>query len=288
MLSNLGIEYRTRHRDVRQGWIGIQCPDCGRGNEFYLGIHTDSLAANCWRCGPMKLYPILRGAGATRRALASLFKYRNATHSPDDGKYASRGKLRPPPAVPLRDAPRSFNRYLLHRGMNPTEIGDLWGVQAILPPHKKQWRLYIPVTYHGHTVSWTTRSINPDCPHNLRYISAAPDEEVVNLQSILYGMDYCTHSIVIVEGPTDAWAIGPGAAATLGMVVSPSQAALIASYPHRIIAFDNSPQAQRRARALKRRLEELPGRTSLFTFKGKDAATTESSDIQTLRKMLNE
>src|SRR5690606_25942167 len=117
LLTDLQVPYRTRHRDVRQGWLGISCPECGRANEFYLGINMNSLAANCWRCGPKKLYPILRAFGATKQALATLYRFRNVAPNPFDEKELSRGKYKPPASIPLSDAPRIFSRYVNHRGM---------------------------------------------------------------------------------------------------------------------------------------------------------------------------
>jgi hypothetical protein len=285
VLANFGVDYKIRHRDVRVGWIGIVCPFCGKGTEYYMGLNTESLAANCWRCGTHKIGDVLRPLGVTKQALAGLFRDRSATQSPYDGKEVSHGAYNPPACVPLSDAPRAFARYLKSRNLDPDAIAELWGVQAIVPPSKYRWRLFIPVTYQDQSGSWTTRSINPECPHNLRYLSAPPEREAVHLTTILYGADYChNHAAIVVEGPTDLWAIGPGAISTLGMGITSRQLSRIARFPVRVVAFDNEPKAQKRADTLCRKLAEYPGQTIRYVFTGNDAASSPRKEINRLRR----
>src|SRR5690606_9825552 len=195
---------------------------------YYLGINTRSLGANCWRCGPHPIKEILQSLGASKQALARLFRgMHDAPERPTDRRKAT-GQYRPPRSVPLHEAPPVFRKYLKRRNLNPEEVAELWGVQAIPPPTKYNWRLFITVVYHGRAISWTTRSIDPDCPHSLRYLSSPPERELQPIQSVVYGKDYCQHAIIVVEGPVDAWRIGPGAVATFGLTLSSSQISQIA------------------------------------------------------------
>lgn len=284
LLQTLNVDYKTRHRDVRQGWLGLICPHCGKPGEYYLGVHTETLAANCWRCGKHRISDILRAFGASKQALASLFRDRQAVYRPDMGKQVVTGQYRPPQSVMLAEAPVAFRRYLERRLLDPEEIAELWGVQAVPPPSKYEWRLLIPAFTHGKPVSWTTRSINRDCPHSLRYLAASTDREMFPIRSLLYGADYCEHAIIVVEGPVDAWKIGPGAISTLGLTLSDKQIAAISKYPVRVIAFDNEDKPQKRAKALARRLSEHPGHTDVYRFSGKDAASSPRREIKSLRK----
>ena len=77
------------------------------------------------------------------------------------------------------------------------------------------WRLFIPIHSHGRPISWTTRSIGTK--DKKKYITASPAEEAAPHKQTLYGLDYCRHTVIVVEGPLDAWNIGPGAAATYGL-----------------------------------------------------------------------
>lgn len=287
ILDKYGIEYKNRHRDVRSGWIGIVCPYCGRPGEYYLGINLQSLTGNCWRCGPHKLRDIFQTLKIPKQASATLWRNRETVQYPYPTKERSTGQYRPPRCVDISDAPTAFSRYLQKRKLDPIEVAELWGVQAIPPPYKYNWRLFIPVTQNDRPVSWTTRSINTDCPHNLRYLTSPPDREQVPIRSLLYGSDYCQHAVIVTEGPADAWSIGPGATATLGMTLDDQQIAAIARFPIRVIAFDNENRAQRRADKLCRRLAEFPGKTQRYEFRGKDANTASKKEIKSLRKVLS-
>src|SRR5260370_26008807 len=114
------------------------------------------------------------------------------------------------------------------------------------------WRLYIHITYRDKTVSWTTRSLSDK--HERRYISSSSSTEALPSKSLLYGEDYCKHSIVVVEGPLDVWTIGEGAVATLGTNYTRKQLEKIAKYPYRTIAYDDEPAAQEQAKRMCREL----------------------------------
>ena len=133
-------------------------------------------------------------------------------------------------------------------------------------------------------VSWTTRTISSD-ESITRYVSASPQEESISHKSILYGEDLARQVIVIVEGPVDAWAIGPGAVATLGIVYSTAQINRMIRFPVRYILFDSEIEAQKRAKKLSNSLSCFPGTTAIITLdSGKDAAEADADEIKKLRK----
>jgi DNA primase len=197
-------------------------------------------------------------------------------------KWAERlaGKLKIPPGVGL--LAKAHRKYLQGRGFDPDRIARLWGVQGIGIAARYSWSLFIPIQYRGETVSWTTRSIGDK---GKRYSNAPVAEEAIPAKELLYGNDLARQCIIIVEGPADAWAIGPGAVATMGLNYTPAQLNKMIKYPVRVVCFDSETQAQWRANRLADELARYSGETHRVKLEtGKDAAEADSDEIAELRK----
>jgi len=269
ILDELGISHRgAGHRDVRQGWVGLACPWCGRGGDkFYLGVNLASGYAACWACGHHRLGDVLAEAsGRPLRDVLPLLKELDRDWRLPEAK--PRGRL----GIPLGVGPLlpAHLWYLKRRGFNPNGVVSIWKISGIDHAARLPWRLWIPIIWRGETVSWTTRGIGN---RTSRYVSARPDEEALPAKDLLYGADMAGGSVVVVEGPLDAWAVGPGAVATLGVGWSAAQAAALGRYARRTVCYDAEPAAQRRARALAEELKMLPGETAVARLEhGKDPA----------------
>jgi hypothetical protein len=290
ILSDLGVRF-ARHGEsakVTLGWVGVPCPFCGHGGgEAYLGFPVDGRFASCWNCGVHKFIDALMAvSGAPYRAVAALVGEMGPDPTPRP-KTRPRGRLIQPRGIcPLGPAHRD---YLSRRGFDPDQIHQLWKVSGLgwdgrCGERRLPWRLFIPVTLFGEEVSWTTRSISDADPAR-RYTSALPEEERLPAREILYGADLCRHACILVEGPTSAWAVGPGAAASLGVGWSRPQMARLGAFPVRAVCFDAEPAARARARRLCRELEALPGRTENVVLEtGKDPACAAKWEIEELRR----
>jgi hypothetical protein len=282
VLRELDVPFKSEgeHKNVRQGWIGCECPRCSSASGFLLGIELDGHRCSCWQCGWMPLEAALAElSGRTRREVRELLGDRE-----DAGERATRddrrGRLRLPRGLgPLLPAHR---KYLRQRGFEDTgALERLWGLQGIGVSGRLGWRIFIPVTLDGKTVSWTTRAIGDAAA---RYISASPEEEIVSHRRLLFGEDHARHAIVIVEGPFDAFRVGPGAVATLGVGFNQFQVERMARYPVRAICYDNEPSARRRARELADLLGVFPGETTVVTLDAKDAGEASDGEIRRLRR----
>lgn len=144
------------------------------------------------------------------------------------------------------------------------------------------WRLFIPITYNGDEVSWTTRSIAQDVRQ--RYISASAKQEAVNHKTLVYGQDHCFHSVVIVEGPLDAWKVGPGAGALFGTAYTPAQVKRLVRHPNRYVCFDSSPDAQAQAERLVDELSCFEGVTENIVLDAEDPGSAPERELRLLRK----
>jgi hypothetical protein len=191
------------------------------------------------------------------------------------------GHLKAPVGIEPLSGPH--NRYLRDRSFDPAEIARLWQVQGIGIASRLSWRLFIPIMHQGEMVSWTTRSIGQHVAQ--RYISASAEEEKINHKHLVYGQDYCHHSIVVVEGPTDAWRVGLGAGALFGTGFTTAQVKKIVRHPFRYIVFDSSMEAQARAGELADQLSAFPGRTEVICLDAKDPGCASEREIRRLRKV---
>lgn len=266
------------HRHAHAGWVQFDCPFCGEESEkYHMGYSLTSKHINCWKCGYHRVIDTLMAlTGQPFQKVKEWF----GELKPEEFVAPTRGKLVLPKGIgPLAHAHKN---YLRGRGFRPNKLARLWGLQGIGIAPKLQWRIFIPIHHQGEVVSWTTRKIRDS---GLRYHAAKPEEEAVSAKSLLYGEDYCRHSIIVVEGHPDVWAIGPGAAATGGTGFTQAQVLRISKYPTRVICFDSEEKAQQIARELCDSLAIYPGTTYNVTLTGKDASRSPKAEIQRLREM---
>lgn len=268
-----GIEFEEAgHRHVRTGWVGIDCPYCSPGlRKFRLGFEISTGRVSCWVCGilngPKVISVLLR---KTEKESRSIWQGLSRKDFAAKKVTRERGSLEIPKGV--TDLAEPHRKYLRSRALSPEEISEVWGVKGIGMALSLRWRLWIPVydKAGSEIVSWTTRSIDRNDP--VRFVSAAPSQEVYSHKSQIYGQHLARHVVIISEGPVDAWSWGPGGVATLGLRYTQDQLNSLAEFPVRAICFDSEPAAQRRAHTLAEALCVFPGRTEVIELEGgKDA-----------------
>ena len=287
VLTNHNVPFKRHgeHHHSRPGWVSVDCPNCSPASQHYrLGFHLASGRAHCWACGRIDAAQAVATICHVKLHLAIELLGAQRTAPQSTPVASAAGVLRRPNNIrPMGTLHRS---YLRARGFDPDEIARIWEVEGIEMAPRLQWRLFIPIfDRNGYEVSWTTRAISTEVER--RYISAELSEEVIPHKSLLYGAHLAGQSIIVVEGPVDAWAIGPGAVATFGLSVNRSQLNEIAKYPRRTICFDTEPAAQARAKRLYNDLRYLSGVTKRATLEtGKDAATADQTEICELRRLL--
>lgn len=263
---------------VTSGWLGVVCPYCGEGTGKYgMGLHLERFCASCWKCGSHKLTQVLADVtGQSWHKVKLAFKSIDIQRSV---KPQIKGKLKLPKGLqPLLPIHRS---YLEERKFDPDTLINLWGLQSIGLASRLAFRIFIPIVHQGQMVSWTTRSISDK---GNRYVTAKPDEEAVKSKSLLLGEDLVRHAIIIVEGPFDAFRIGPGAVSTLGTGFSRAQVRRASKYPVRVVVYDNDKKAQQQAGKLADELSVFPGKTYRVEIDAKDPGEASPKEIQLLRK----
>lgn len=277
LLKDLDVDFlESGHHHCRPGWIQLKhCVFC-KSDNYHLGVNVAGLFAACWRCGGHSLYNILDELGVDR--IKDTFRGLKRDYIPRE--RPKRTKLKEPAGRgPLLKA---HLQYLEDRGFNPDKIQRLWHIEGIGRSSRLSWRIYIPILHRETKVSWTTRAIGDRVSQ--RYVSASAEEEAVNHKELIYGLDYCVHSIVIVEGPTDAWAVGPGAGALFGTAFTTAQLNKLSRIPNRFVCFDSSPPAQRKALGLTLELSAFPGATQNIVLDAKDPGSATPKELRLLRK----
>lgn len=280
LLERHHIPFRQagEHHHAHQGWIQLDCPICApNSGKFHLGYNLSGGYFNCWIGGRHPTYDILQklfGQTTNIRELVQSIQRFQFKSLPKPS-----GRLQEP--LGIGKLGLSHKRYLERRGFDPDALEQQWEVQGIGISSRLQWRLYIPVHLHDRVVSWTTRAITDET--DARYVSAKPHEESMPLKSLLYGEDAVRNAIIVCEGPTDVWRIGPGAVATFGTSYTQAQVERISKYPVRAICFDNEPKAQEQARQLADDLSVFPGETYNVVLDSKDAGSAGYQEILDLR-----
>lgn len=289
----------SNHHHRTRGRESIDCPFCSPDSQRWrMGYHLTKHYFTCWVCGSLPIGKVLleltKEPWPKVKQLIERLKGDDAI--PEETAPTARGTLRIPTGVAptLLQIHRDFLRG---RRIDPDTAQKLWGARGIgISKSGFNWRMFIPVFYRGEMVSFTTRTVaTPDrfgsYNHKRRqtYRSASPEEEVLSHKTLLYGEDLVPgHCIVVVEGPLDAWAVGPGAVATLGIQITEQQVHRISKYPTRVICFDAEPEAQVRARKLVAELKPFPGDTiNVELASGKDPSRASEQERATLRSFIS-
>lgn len=284
-IQELLREYRVafvsagEHHHARSGWIALKsCPFCG-SSKYHLGYHLEAGFFNCWKCKGHGVISTLTKIGVPFKQAEAFFRGRTLVLSREQRE--ARGVLKEPKGRgPLLKIHRE---YIESRGLNPEEVLEHWELEGIgRLGGRLAWRIYIPISFRGERVSWTSRTVGEK---GSRYLSASSQEESINHKTLVYGLDLCRQSIIALEGPGDAWNIGPGSGALFGIDFQPAQVLLLSQFPRRIVCFDSSPDAQRRAKELCAELSLFPGYTEQVELDAEDPGKASRKEVKLLRKI---
>lgn len=281
ILREHNVDYAMggQHPNVRPGWLGVDCFKCGPSSKrYHLGIPLGGRYCSCWQCGSVSLYEVLMEL--TGQPAKTVIGWLGQLPSLVFDDRPS-GRLRLPDC--LGELRKAHRKYLQNRGFDPDELVSKWRIQGIGECHKLAWRIFIPVIIRGNVISWTTRAIGES---QAKYVSAKPEDERAPIKSVLMGEDHARETAVVCEGAFDAFKIGYGAVATLGVGHTRAQVLRIAHFPRRVICFDSEPAAQRRAHKLCEELAAFSGETLRIELESaKDAAEASKREINKIRRL---
>ncbi|MEI8373465.1 MAG: hypothetical protein WCJ35_11615 [Planctomycetota bacterium] len=163
--------------------------------------------------------------------------------------------------VPLDQLPQAHQAltYLLARNFDPAAIWQDWQVQfcelSVSAQPNPSRRLLIPISdADARLAGWQARYVGA-CPDSVpKYLSC----KGMKKSQVLYGLAEARSTprqVVIVEGPTDVWRLGPGAVALFGKDMSRHQQQLLDRFlPDRPVIVFLDRDAQDKAAELQRTL----------------------------------
>lgn len=285
LLRQFDIPFKQygEHHHCTEGWIQIECPFCSPNNsrKFRMGINIAGKYCSCWTCGPHNFVKTI--SVLTNQSVGQAHRLANeipSTYLPPKDERPI-GKYQPPSGMTHKLLP-AHKQYLKSRKFDPKKLQHLWKLGSIGIAPRLQWRLFIPIIYRGEPQSFTTRAIDEDVGQ--RYITAESYEERIPCKNLLYGFDYVRHAVIICEGPTDVWRMGPGAVCTLGTTFTQAQVNHLVDIPVRVVCYDSEPDAQRQASRLVDMLSAFPGSTYNVVLDSKDPGAASAAEIKAIRR----
>ena len=296
-------------RHYREGWVNMPCPFCyGSGNPGnHLGYCIDKRSSFygrfvCWRCGGHGLHKTLATLlKVPEKAVEGIISTYGGITLPRRVQTLPRPNLR----ALLRDIAWPFGtkplkqvlgacRYLEGRGFDVEELVNVWNVNATGPSGGVAYgegklldlsrRMIVPIYREGYMVSWQARDWTGKA--KLKYLTCPPELEAWHHKALLYGTDKVTGGrVLLVEGVTDVWALGPGAIACFGIKYRPEQVKELMHWPEVWLVLDREWRAQLQARLITRELKEAGVLVKqVWLPPGKDPAElTEKEKISLLR-----
>lgn len=267
MLRDLHISFVTEgHKHSQEGWVNFPCPFCTGNPGYHLGYNTEDDYFVCWRCGSHSVLSVVKEIHncSWKKAHTIIGQYAGASYIQSKTvQLADQTKL----PTGTRDMSHRHREYLISRDFDPEKLEKIWELQGTGPNGGYKHRIIAPIYFKGQLVSYQGRDIT-GC-HELKYKACSKYREVLEHKNTLYGIDLVKgNSIVIVEGITDTWRLGPGSVATFGIKFRGPQVAMMRSFENRFILYDDDPQAIYQADRLFHILSGFPGHTEVFDIEG--------------------
>lgn len=264
---NIPFKEFPEHHHCTENWINICCPFCGDEN-FKLGIHINCYAVSCWKCGNHKISKLFASLNIPLSIIHKLIPSGEKRRDRDKPKTLSW----PDCVQPVSD---EHLDYLERRNFDAKEIVRTWSLMGTRRIGFLRNRIIIPIFQNGIVVSYTSRDITGRSA--IRYKNCPINLSIKPAKNCLYGIDKVVGDrIVVVEGPTDVWRLGPGAVATLGTEYTNAQVALMLRFQSVIVLYDR--EAEKEGQKLIRRLRWHNIDATQMTLDVKDPAELTNSE----------
>jgi hypothetical protein len=284
VLRTLGIPFDENAR----GWLTMDCPFCDAQAGTHGRLGWSGAVFFCWRCGTLRTVEALVGlTGQQERDIQAVLREARSDYAPHkqhNKEQCCKGKLQMPYGAMKMTA--AHKRYLRERGFNPEELSRDWGLLGTGGTSDVPHRIIIPVTLDGQVVAWQARALNDK--HAAKYLSCPDEKARVPIKHCLYGVDKVPGKrVVVTEGPTKVWRLGPGAVATLGAGVTTAQMTMLCRFHEILILFDDDPAGRDGARKLAANTSVLGLQTTIVEVPGlTDAADLSPQEARKLMKDL--
>lgn len=233
-LEDNDIEYYTEGNNVSPGWIGVQCPFCDDYSN-HGGISPDATKFSCWKCGESgKLYRLIAElidvdySSAWNIAKTIGQDTLGIVGESSDSSTAStldrpvNGVL---PKSSTSKFPKIHKRYIVSRRFGIKHLKKEFKIKAVHTIGRYRFRIIIPYFLDGELINFIARDVTGKAEK--KYLACPNNRAVLPIKSTFYNIDRVNRQAVIVEGVTDVWAIGSGAIAASGSLITNEQLLLL-------------------------------------------------------------
>jgi len=293
LYRDAGIQFLTEgHKHCHPGWVHTPCPFCTGNPGWHLGYNLTDGFFCCYRCGwhsPEEVVSTLTKQPVhVAKDLLSRYQLR-----PSQQNTPSKAQNRPSHcSQPLGVGPLGGRhlKYLRDRLFEPERLVEEYGLTGTGPVGAYKHRIIIPILdpVTSRMISYQGRDITGRS--QLRYKACPAAKEVYPHQDTLYGLNAFDGGppgpLVVVEGVTDVWRLGPRAVATFGIRWNRKQAALMMSFSPVFVMFDwEDPQARVKATELADYLSAFT-ETEVVELDAPDPASLDQDEADDLMKEL--
>ena len=265
LLRSIPVPLSFSGKNVTRGWVNTTCPFC-RDDSSHLGINLTTKKFSCWICREKGylfkfLKRVLRTDGKETFKYMRRFLTGKAIfyESPSESKREKLAEITLPSN--LMDKPLRVHReYLESRGFDHRYLENIFHIKYTgqISRYKTserkidfKYRIIIPIYINEKLVNFTARDVTDMADD--KYKNCPTDDALVTTKNAIYGYDNLIGDTgVLVEGPTDVWNLGLGAAGILGLKYTEEQIKLLYRKGMRrwVLFFDNEPMAQKIAKNL--------------------------------------
>lgn len=234
------------HKHTRQGWTNRPCPFCSGNPGLHLGYNEKGGYYVCYRCGGHRVAEVIRALLSVSWQAAFRLQEKYGGDSQTKQKAARGSKETQiqttlPPGTGPMGLPHF--RYLVDRAFAPEYLAEQFGLlgTGALGPYK--FRIIAPILFNGELVSYQGRDITDK--QSAKYKACPRELERIHHKHIVYAYDMAKQDVLVVEGVTDVWRMGPGSVALFGIKFTPAQVKLLTAFRRVFVWFDEEdPEAE--------------------------------------------
>jgi DNA primase len=258
------------------------------------GFNIEKSNYNCHICGSHKLTLVLKQLTTLNdfqiRNLIKKYQFKGPagitiSQYQSHHEESSISCSLPSNAGPLKSI---HKQYLLKRKFDPDKLERIWNLKGTDHNGDYKFRIIAPIYDTNNVlISYQGRDITDQS--DIRYKACAKKNEVLHHKHSLYGINKVkSKSIIVVEGITDVWRLGPGSVATFGTGFTNHQVLLLSEFKKVYILFDNTLEAAQHSLLLKNQLTGLGIFSKVFghTFGIKDPAELTNQQAKEIMEML--
>lgn len=288
---NIRILDDPHHKHAQYGWVQLydDCPFCTGNTGHHLGYNISGNYFNCWRCGRHSNLEVLSHVlNLPKHQVSSLLK---------DYQFRPKDRFRQTTETqhaevctfvqkPLKQLLPQHIKYMEGRGFDVERVVNDWDVKCTGPGGKYGMRLVMPLYRLETMVSWYSRDVTNKA--SAKYLPCPKSMEVVPHKHTLYGLWHITDEkeVIVVEGTLDAWRLGKGTLATLGIDYTQQQMNMLAKFKRVFIIYDSEDTAQMQARKLADSLALMGVEAISIDLEGGDPADLTYAEADSIKNEL--